>query len=122
MLTEKYSVKFTKESIICSKKYVSVKNIFTNELNVGLSLQVRVENLVHGVETQICGKEKVSAAAINKCHADNLLRHGSSVASTGCYLEDLLREIAVRNEWKESQGNVLSAQFDDKYYFMKIHM
>ena len=54
-----------------------LKEIFTNGLNIGLSLQVRVENIVHCVEKWwLFGKEKVQYAVINKeGHADNLLGH-----------------------------------------------
>ena len=53
---------FTKECVMCTEKHVLVKKILTNELNMGLPLQVWVKKIAHGVETYgISRKEKFQA-------------------------------------------------------------
>ena len=49
----------------------------TNRQNMGLPLLARVENTVHGMETDwLSGREKVSATVISKeGHTDSLLEH-----------------------------------------------
>ena len=43
-------VKFTEECVMYTKKNVLVKKMFTNEQNLGLTLQAGVEKSVHIVE------------------------------------------------------------------------
>ena len=52
------------------------QKMFTNQLNIGLPQQARVEMTVHGMETHwLSCKEKVSGSAVSKeGHADMLLR------------------------------------------------
>ena len=61
---------------IFGEVYFSQK-IFTNELNMGLSLWTQVEKAGHGVETYWPSvKEKVSVKAVSKeGQADSLLEH-----------------------------------------------
>ena len=67
----------TAECLICTKKHVLVKKIFTNRLNVCSPLHAWKERLVHGVEIQwLSGKEKVPGAAVRKeGHPDSNLGH-----------------------------------------------
>ena len=44
-------MKFTEECVIRTEKRVLVKKMFTNWLHIGFPLQVLVENIVHGAET-----------------------------------------------------------------------
>ena len=62
---------------MCIEKHVSVKEIYPIILIMGLQQRARVENTVHwGEISSLCGKEKVSGAAVSKeGYADNLLGH-----------------------------------------------
>ena len=68
-------VKFTEECLICIETHILVKKIFTNRLNLNLTLQAWIKKTVHGGETHwISSKEKVLDAVINKeGHTDNVL-------------------------------------------------
>ena len=59
------------------EKHVLVKKMFTIGLNMGLSIQARVEKDIHRVKThRLTSKEKFLGTAFSKegC-ADRLLRH-----------------------------------------------
>ena len=60
-----------------TEKDVLVKNMFTNGLNIGLSLRAWAEKTVYGENINwLSCKEKVQGAAISKeGHADNVLGH-----------------------------------------------
>ena len=44
-------MKFTEKCMMHMEKYVSVKKVFTNKLNMGLLQQAGVKKTVYGVET-----------------------------------------------------------------------
>ena len=56
-------MKFTEERVMCTKKYVFVKEMFTNGINKVLLPQTKVEKTIHGVEIQLLsGQEKTLGA------------------------------------------------------------
>ena len=54
------------ECMLCMKKYVLVRRVFTNGLNMDLSLQSWVEKTVKQVETYRFCKEKVPDTVVSK--------------------------------------------------------
>ena len=70
-------MKFSEECVMCIEKHVSIKKIFTNELNMNLPLQAWITKTVYGVETQwLSCKQKVLGTAVSKeSDTDNLLKH-----------------------------------------------
>ena len=73
-------VKFPDEYVMCMKKNVLVKNMFTNGLNMCLPFWTGIKKTVHGVETHwFSCKVKVPCTAVSKeSHPDSFLAHEST--------------------------------------------
>ena len=71
------SCEIYEEDVMCIKKHVLIKRMFTNWLNMGLPRWAWVEKTVHRVETHwLSSKEKVLDTAVSKeGHADSILWH-----------------------------------------------
>ena len=72
-------VKFTEECMICTEKHVLVKNIFTNEVNMSLQLQIEQRSVIKYLlaeKCKTCEKYRICDVYGKACFSQTISTYG----------------------------------------------